>query len=112
MRKRCIYCQTVSSVADDVDDCPACGMANKLTPYLATPSVHGARAFEPFISPATGKVIRTEAQYREDLKESNCVPYEPGIRQDQERKAAQQEREQAELVEKIVTEAAERADIS
>lgn len=81
-------------------------------PKTAVPYLIGAKAFEPFVSPATGKVITTESQYRDDLKESNCVPYEPGIKQDQERNTAKSERETAALVDKIVTEVAERADIS
>jgi hypothetical protein len=70
-------------------------------PYLV-----GAKAFEQFVSPATGRVIRTQAQYREDLKESNCVPYEPGIRQDQDRKQANAEKETDALVDKIVRDTA------
>lgn len=71
------------------------------TPYLI-----GAAAFEAFVSPATGRVISTMAAYREDLKESNCVPYEPGIRQDQKRKEASAEKETEVLVDKIVRETA------
>ena len=90
-----------------------CGeVAQPFMPRAEVPYLIGAKAFGAFVSPATGRVISTTAQYKDDLKESNCVPYEPGIRQDQERKAAQEQREQAALVDKIVTEAVERADIS
>jgi hypothetical protein len=72
----------------------------------AAPYLIGAKAFESFVSPATGKVVSSMAAYRDDLKESNCVPYEPGIRQDQERNKARSEKETDSLVDKIVRDTA------
>lgn len=73
---------------------------------MDAPYLIGAKAFEQFVSPATGKVIRTQAQYREDLMESDCIPYDPGIRQDQDRKQANAEKETEALVDKIVQDTA------
>lgn len=83
-----------------------CGPVRAHFPKADLPYLIGAKAFEPFVSPATGKLVRTQAQYREDLKESNCVPYDPGIRQDQERNKANADRDTDALVDKIVRDAA------
>lgn len=84
-----------------------CGeVALPFIPRAEVPYLIGAKAFEAFVSPATGKVVRTQAQYREDLKESNCVPYDPGIRQDQERNKANAEKDTEALVDKIVRDTA------
>lgn len=42
-------------------------------------------------SPIDGRPITTKQARIEDLARSDCVPYEPGIRQDQERKARERE---------------------
>lgn len=96
---------------EERDNGPVCCGAISSKVWLTSPGVIGARAFDAFVSPASGKVIRTEAQYKDDLARSNCVPYEPGIKQDQERRVKNQEAETSQLVEKIVSEAAERAQL-
>lgn len=111
MIKRCIYCQTRSDVAESDSDCPACGMTNKLTPFADVPVVHGAVAFQAYESPCDGRVIRTEADRREDMARNNCVAYEPGIKQDQERRERSEAKNTAALVDKMVNEVAQRADI-
>lgn len=85
-----------------------CGqVARRHITRVDAPYLIGAKAFEQFVSPATGKVIRTQAQYRDDLKASNCVEYDPGIRQDQERNKANADRDTDALVDKIVRETAQ-----
>ncbi len=41
-----------------------------------------------FISP-NGKPITSRAEYSRDLRESNAIPWEPGIRKDIERRKAE-----------------------
>jgi hypothetical protein len=43
-------------------------------------------------SPVTGEPITTWAQRQEDLKRNNCRPYDPEMKTDNERRAADQER--------------------
>ena len=83
MDKRCIYCQHVSSVVKSEKDCPKCGMANKLTPFVSTPMMQATtfRVFEAFESPATGRVITSESARKRDMKESGCRQWE-GIEQE------------------------------
>lgn len=106
---RKVFANQVRSYEARVEGPECCGRVSSIV-WLATPAVHGAVAFEPFLSPCDGKPIRTMAEYREDLKRNDCVPYEPGIKQDQERRKQREERETSQLVEKIVTEVAQRAD--
>lgn len=53
------------------------GPAPRVVKFAQAPSVWGG--FEPFESPATGKIISDRAQHREDLKVSGCTVLEPGI---------------------------------
>lgn len=44
-----------------------------------------------YLSPITGRPITTEAARREDLARSDCVPYDPGIRDDYNRRGKESE---------------------
>lgn len=44
-------------------------------------------------SPVDGKLVSGRKQRREDLKRTGCVEYDPGVRQDAERKRADNERQ-------------------
>lgn len=58
-------------------------------------------------SPVTGEWIRTRAQRAEDLKRHGCLEYEPGMRQDYDRRIADGERDlSAKLSETVETEMA------
>ena len=83
MNKRCIYCQRVSNVAEDTIDCPACGLANKLTPFVSMPMLNAstAREFEAYESPATGKVITSHQARKYDMQASGCRDWE-GVEQE------------------------------
>lgn len=37
---------------------------------------------EPFISPGTGKLVDSKTFYKEDLKRSGAIPWEPGIKEE------------------------------
>lgn len=84
-----------------------CALTTKMV-WLKTPTVMGARQFEPYLSPCDGRPITSERARRDDLARNNCVPYEEGIKQDQMRHAQQDEADTERLVDKIVSEAAER----
>lgn len=94
---------------EDGPDC--CGKASKKV-WLQTPGFMGACKFDSYLSPIDGRPITSERARNEDLRRNNCVPYEEGIRQDQVRNTAKSERETDLLVEKIVAETAERANIA
>lgn len=53
-------------------------------------------------SPITGAPITSERQRREDLARHNCIEYDPGMRQDYERRVANDEQKLDEAVEATV----------
>lgn len=87
MKKRCIYCQSVSDVGDKDIDCSVCGLSNKLTPFVSMPMLQAstARAFDAYESPATGKVITSHTERKYDMQSSGCREWEGA---DQEKKHA------------------------
>lgn len=54
--------------------------------------------FPAYQSPASGKWITSRTQRREDLKATNCVEYEPSMKEEMEKRHA---REDAELEKKV-----------
>lgn len=107
---RRVFANQVRSYEARSDGPECCGSPSGIV-WLSAPSVHGAVAFEAFQSPCDGRVIRTMAEYKEDLRRNNCVPYEPGIKQDQDRRTIREERETSQLVEKIVAQTAQQLTI-
>jgi len=97
---------------DKRDDGPECCGAFSQRVWLQMPGFMGAGQFEAYLSPVDGRPITSEKARLEDLRRNNCVPYEEGIRQDQERNARRAEQDTDRLVEKIVAETAERANIA
>lgn len=91
--------------SDRLDSTMACEkcklMAEKV---FLTPPMGFVRADIHYDSPIDGRPITNYQQHVEDLRRSNCVPYEPGIKQDQERNA----REHEEAVERAVDQTVER----
>lgn len=57
-----------------------------------------ATNFPPYQSPTTGRWITSKTQRREDMAASNCVDYEPSLKDEQQRRIA---REDAELEKKV-----------
>lgn len=94
---------------DQRDNGPECCALTTKMVWLKTPTVMGARQFEPYLSPCDGRPITSERARLDDLARNNCIPYEEGIKQDQIRNAQQSEADTERLVEKIVSEAAERS---
>jgi len=68
----------------------ACGGIAHLV--ISMPMIHAD--YEPYISPASGKVIQGKHQHEEDLRQTGCRLLEPGERVDYEK--TQQQREVAE----------------
>ena len=68
------------------DDLPQCGCGGKLTRILTAPAI--TADIEPYISPATGKLISSRVEQREDLARSGHFLHEPGVEKDVERNRA------------------------
>jgi hypothetical protein len=50
-----------------------------------------ATGVSSYHSPIDGRLITTAAQRREDMARNDCIEYEPGMRQDVDRRAKQDE---------------------
>ena len=72
----------------------ACG-ANAIqiitAPMVIIPAHMSATGNSSYQSPIDGRPITTERQRREDMARNDCVEYEPGMRQDVDRKVAADE---------------------
>lgn len=66
---------------DDPRECPQCN--RYLQRVIDAPYVRPE--IEAYISPATGKLISSRDQRRDDLKRSGCIEWEPGIKEEAER---------------------------
>lgn len=93
------------------DEGPECCGKAAIRVWLTTPGFMGAGQFEAYLSPIDGRPITSERARLEDLRRNNCVPYEDGIRQDQERNSKKSEEQTDALVESIVRETAERMNV-
>ena len=49
--------------------------------------------WDRYISPSTGKLITSYKERRQDMKESDCIDYDPGMRANAERIKKQKEKE-------------------
>jgi putative FmdB family regulatory protein len=66
---------------DDPRECPQCN--RYMTRILEAPYVRPE--IQPYISPASGRVINSRDQRRDDLRRSGCIEWEPGIREEAEK---------------------------
>lgn len=82
-------------VADHVRVIPCqCGKLAKqviTAPTVIIPSHMSATGGISYESPATGKIITSERERRNDLAESGCIEYEPGLKQDADRRVKEEE---------------------
>lgn len=108
MNKRCIYCQRVSDVGEDVIDCPQCGLTNKLTPFVRTAMLNAStfRAFDSYESPSTGKIITNQSQRKYDMQASGCREWE-GAEQERKHAAKCKAEEEKQFDDKVESWAAE-----
>lgn len=66
---------------EERNDLPLCGCGGKVQRLISKPYLGGVN-FTAFISPATGEVVDSPTKWREDLRKSGSIPYEPGLKQD------------------------------
>lgn len=65
---------------------PPCACGGVLSRVLTAPAV--STDIEPYISPATGKLISSRSEQREDLVRTGHFLHEPGVEKDVERNRA------------------------
>lgn len=82
--------------------CPDCGLDAEMV-WLRAP-IGFVRPDICYDSPIDGRPITSYQARLDDLARADCVPYEPGIRQDQERN----ERERTEALERAVEKTVEK----
>lgn len=70
------------------DDFPLCACGAVMRRVVSAPAVFADLA--GYESPATGKWIEGRKARLEDLRSSGCVEYDPGMRQDAERRRKEQ----------------------
>jgi putative FmdB family regulatory protein len=83
---------------DRVPECPCGHLTRKV--ILSPPKVFGD--YEGYESPASGKWVEGKRARVEDLRRTNCRPYEDGERQAFMKRQAQAEREQDRAVDAAV----------
>jgi len=72
----------------------ACGATARqviTAPRVIIPAHMSATGQSSYQSPIDGRLISTQQQRREDMARNDCVEYEPGMRQDVDRKVAENE---------------------
>lgn len=76
-------------------ECEECGNDSTqiiTPPMVIIPSHMSATGTTAYESPATGKLITSQRQRANDLAESGCIEYEPGMRQDADRRVIEDEK--------------------
>jgi len=72
----------------------ACGATARqviTAPRVIIPAHMSATGQSSYQSPIDGRLISTQQQRREDMARNDCVEYEPGMRQDVDRRVAADE---------------------
>jgi len=74
--------------------CKCGAMASQVitSPMVIIPAHMSATGESGYRSPIDGRPITTAAQRREDLARNDCVEYEPGMRQDVDRRVIEDEK--------------------
>jgi putative FmdB family regulatory protein len=85
-----------------------CGLESRK--LISSPMVH-VRPDVCYDSPIDGKPITSWKQREEDMKRANCVEYDPGIKQDYQRRIADSERNLDRIVDQTVEEAIEKMPV-
>lgn len=72
--------------------CECGGLAKQVitVPTVVIPSHMSATGVSAYESPTTGNIITNMRERRNDLAASNCIEYDPGMKQDADRRAAEQ----------------------
>jgi putative FmdB family regulatory protein len=96
--------EVISRISEhkNIAECPNCGMMSRqviFPPALKIPKDIN------YISPTTGRTITSERARINDLAESNCMPYEVGMRQDVDRRVIEDEKRLDKDIERTVEKA-------
>lgn len=87
---RCSRCGDLKQVFRPVclrDNLPDCVCEGTFERLIAAPRI--CKEIAPYKSPATGKIISSRSEQREDLRKSGCRIYEPGMKEDIARRAVE-----------------------
>jgi putative FmdB family regulatory protein len=86
----------IMRVADHVRELSCdCGRRAKqviTAPIVVIPAHMSATGGISYESPATGNIITSERDRRNDLAVSGCIEYDPGMRQDVDRRKAEEDK--------------------
>ena len=80
----CSACQMRDNVfrkIEERDNLPSCSCGGSLFQVITAPMLASVW-IEPFVSPGTGEVIVSKTAYKEDLKRSGAIPWEPGLKEE------------------------------
>lgn len=86
----------------------ACSCGWKMERLISAPAFRAP--MQPYQSPITGKWVDGEKMRREDLARSGSIPYDPGMKQDADRKAKEVEVQLDKAVDKAVETAWQQAN--
>lgn len=84
---RCKTCDARSQIWRKVDarnNIPACDCGSECERIISAPYI--APEIQPYVSPGSGKVINSRAQQDYDLRATNSIINEPGLKADIERR--------------------------
>lgn len=85
---RCTRCNDLKQVFRPVslrDNLPDCVCEGTFERLIAAPRI--SKEITPYKSPATGKIISSRSEQKEDLRRAGCRLYEPGMKEDIARNA-------------------------
>jgi hypothetical protein len=61
-------------------------------------------AFDSYISPASGRIVRNASERRDDLARTNCIEYDPEMRKDVQRHREEADRKLDQVLEQTIGE--------
>ena len=80
-------------------ECQVCG--EECSQVITAPTLIIPKEMR-YVSPATGAIITSEAARKRDMANSECIEYEPGMKQDYERRIVESDRSLDKLVDETV----------
>lgn len=91
---------------DEPQTCDCGAMAKrKIVPTMINCDI---QPWDHYVSPTSGKLITSYKQRREDMKRSNCVDYDPGMRRDYDNSVKASERKLEKSIDQTVEKEFER----
>ena len=92
-------CSTVAAYQSEIA-CSACH--SRATRYFTPPILVAAQADVQYTSPITGEPIQSRTARREDMARHGCVEYDPGMKQDADRKREESQQQFEAAIERTV----------